>query len=131
MVGQLQLVLGQDNAARKEAEAHIGKIKEEEPDKYATYLTIIIADGECPDDIKALCAVLLRRSIGTVVADKKETLWELMKPEARELVKQQLLDVMKRGGAGGTKARSMMHKLANLLVEVQGAMHEANEEDIW
>lgn len=54
-----------------------------------------------------------------------------MSPEARELVKTQLLDVMKRGGAGGTKARSMMHKLANLLVEVQGAMHEANEEDIW
>ena len=24
-----------------------------------------------------------------------------------------------------------MHKLANLLVEVQGAMHENNEEDIW
>ena len=24
-----------------------------------------------------------------------------------------------------------MHKLANLLVEVQGAMHEANQEDIW
>jgi len=38
---------------------------------------------------------------------------------------------MKRGGAAGTKSKSMMHKLANLLVEVQGAMHEANEEDIW
>ena len=44
LVGQLQLVLGQDNAARKAAEAHIAKIKESEPDKYATYLTIIIAD---------------------------------------------------------------------------------------
>jgi len=38
---------------------------------------------------------------------------------------------MKRGGQAGGKAKSMMHKLANLLVEVQGAMHEANEEDIW
>jgi hypothetical protein len=131
MVGQLQLVLGSDNAARKEAEAHIGKIKEGEPDKYATYLTIIIGDQECPDDIKALCAVLLRRSIGSCVADKKETLWELLNPEARELVKTQLLEVMKRGAGAAGKGKSMMHKLANLLVEVQGAMHEANEEDIW
>ena len=47
-----------------------------------------------------------------------------MQPEARELVKNQLLDVMKRTGDSGTKAKSMMHKLANLLVEIQGAMHD-------
>lgn len=29
------------------------------------------------------------------------------------------------------KEKQMMHKLANLLVEVQGAMHDLNEADIW
>ena len=27
--------------------------------------------------------------------------------------------------------KDMMHKLANLIVEVQGAMHDQNEDDIW
>ncbi len=54
-----------------------------------------------------------------------------MQPEARELVKNQLLEVMKRGSGGGPGAKGMMHKLANLLVEVQGAMHDLSEEDIW
>jgi hypothetical protein len=62
-----------------------------------------------------------------VVADKKETLWELIKPDTRELVKTKLLEDIKKGG----KDKSMMHKLANLLVEVQGAMHDLNEDDIW
>lgn len=98
-----------------------------EPDKYAAYLTVIITQDDCPVNIKTLCAVLLRRSVNTVVADKKETLWELIKPDTRELVKTKLLEDIKKGG----KDKSMMHKLANLLVEVQGAMHDLNEDDIW
>lgn len=81
MITQLQLVLGNDNNSRKGAEKHIEQIKLGEPDKYAAYLTVIITQDDCPADIKSLCAVLLRRSVNTVVGDKKETLWELLKPE--------------------------------------------------
>ena len=78
MLEQLKTILGQDNDARKAAEAHIAKIKEGEPDKYASYLTIVLKDAECPADIKVLSAVLLRRALCSAVGAKKETLWELM-----------------------------------------------------
>jgi hypothetical protein len=78
IITQLQLVLGNDNDQRKSAEKHIEQIKVGEPDKYASYLTVIICQPDCPEDIKTLCAVLLRRSVNSVVADKKETLWELL-----------------------------------------------------
>ena len=35
---QLQVILGNDNNARKAAEENIKKIRESEPDKYVTYL---------------------------------------------------------------------------------------------
>ena len=127
MIGQLQIVLGNDNAARKEAEKHIENIKQGEPDKYASYLTIIISQDDCPQDIKSLCAVLLRRSVNTVVGDKKETLWQLIKPETQQIIKVKLLEDISKDG----KTKDMMHKLANLMVEVQGAMTDLNEEDIW
>ena len=120
VIGQLQLVLGNDNVARKEAEKHIENIKVGETDKYASYLTVIITQDDCPANIKTLCAVLLRRSINSALADKKETLWEIIKPETQELVKTKLLEDMKKGG----KTKEMMHKIANVLVEVQGGMHE-------
>ena len=69
---------------------------------------------------------MLRRSVCTVVADKKETLWELMSEQARNFTKENLLLILR-----GNHTKDMMHKLANLTVEVQGAMHEQNEDDIW
>jgi hypothetical protein len=63
MVGQLQIVLGMDNEARKGAEEHLKKIKEGESDKYACYLTAVIIDANAALEIKALAAVVLRRSI--------------------------------------------------------------------
>lgn len=63
MVTQLQIVLGQDNDARKLAEAELGKIKEGDPDKYGVYLTTVIMDPEAPLEIKSLAAVVLRRSL--------------------------------------------------------------------
>lgn len=75
LVGQLQIVLGQDNEARKGAEAHLNKIKNGEPDKYACYLTAVIIDQNAGNDIKALSCVILRRSISTNVEGKAETLW--------------------------------------------------------
>ena len=67
VVTQLQAVLGQDNNARKEAEEHLKKIKDGEPDKYACYLTAVIMDANATADIKALSAVVLRRGITSTI----------------------------------------------------------------
>ena len=96
MVSQLQIVLGQDNAARKGAEEHLKKIKEGEPDKYACYLTAIIISPEAPQEIKSLSAVILRRSIGTIINnDSKKTLWEMLSPMARDFLRTNLLKFIK------------------------------------
>lgn len=76
VVTQLQIVLGNDNDARKAAEEHLGKIKEGEPDKYACYLTSVIMDLNASNEIKSLSCVILRRSLGTMLTDKTVTLWE-------------------------------------------------------
>jgi len=67
MVSQLQIVLGQDNNARKGAEEHLKKIKDGEPDKYSCYLTAVIMDPNAGQEIKALAAVVLRRGLNTNV----------------------------------------------------------------
>ena len=70
MVGQLQIVLGHDNDARKGAEEHLKKIKEGEPDKYACYLTSVIMDAGASLEIKSLAAVVLRRSTHSPIPTK-------------------------------------------------------------
>ena len=64
MVTQLQTVLAPDNEARKVAEAELDKIKLGDSDKYACYLTQVLMEENAPLDIKALAAVILRRSVG-------------------------------------------------------------------
>lgn len=125
MVGKLQTVLGADNDARKEAEAHLNKIKTEEPAKYAVYFTAICVSPEIAADIRALAAVILRRSIGTVLPEAKETLWEKLEDPHRNLLKEQLLVAIQ-----SMNTKDMMHKMSNLLVEVAGSIYELNEE-IW
>jgi len=91
MVTQLQIVLGQDNNARKGAEEHLKKIKDGEPDKYACYLTAVIMDAQAGPDIKALSAVVLRRGINSSVQGSTKTLWESLSPHAKEFLKNNLL----------------------------------------
>jgi hypothetical protein len=125
MVGQLQIVLGQDNEARKLAEEHLKKIKEGEPDKYACYLTAVILNPQAPAEIKSLSAVILRRSVGTVLGDSKKTLWEMLSVQAKDFLKNNLLSCIKE-----TKIKDVLHKMSNLLVEIAGSMFEENEE-VW
>jgi len=125
MAQQLQVVLGQDNEARKAAEEHLKKIKEGEPDKYACYLTSILQSGEAPLDIKALAAVILRRGLQSMLVEQKKTLWEALTAPAKEFVRSHLLLAVKE-----IKTKDLMHKLSNLLVEVAGSMYEENEE-VW
>ena len=125
MITKLQTVLGADNDARKEAEEHLNKIKTEEPAKYAVYFTAICVSGEVAADVRALAAVILRRSIGTVLPNAKETLWEKLEAPHRKLLKENLLRAIE-----GIENKDMMHKMSNLLVEVAGSMYEDNEE-VW
>ena len=127
LVTQLQIVLGQDNDARKGAEEHLKKIKEGEPDKYACYLTAVIMEPQAGLDIKALAGVVLRRSLGTLLTDKKETLWEALSPAAKDFVKVNLLSTVRV-----IETKDLIHKVSNLLVEVQGGMYEHNDaHKIW
>ena len=78
-----------------------------------------------PLDIKSLAAVILRRSIGTMLPEKKQTLWESLSQQAKDFLKNNLLNITKN-----TTTKDLMRKLANLLVEVAGGMYEQNEE-VW
>jgi len=122
MVSQLQIVLGQDNNARKGAEEHLKKIKDGEPDKYACYLTAVIMDQNAGADIKALASVVLRRGIGSAITGSTKTLWEVLTPNARDFLKTNLLSTVKT-----IQIKDLMHKMSNLLVEIAGGMYE-NED---
>lgn len=127
MVGQLQVVLGHDNDARKAAEEHLKQIKEGEPDKYACYLTAVIMDANAPFDIKALSSVVLRRGISSPIATKdNHVLWEVITPQAREFLKNNLLSTIKT-----VQNKDLIHKISNLLVEIAGGMFEYENESIW
>lgn len=127
MVGQLQIILGNDNDARKDAEAHLTKIKEGEPDKYACYLTAVIIDANAGLEIKALSSVILRRSLITPIPSKdRKTLWEILSGNAQEFLKVNLLNATKV-----CETKDLIHKLSNLLVEIAGGMYEYDNEKIW
>ena len=125
MVQQLQIVLGVDNKARKDAEQHLSKIREGEPEKYACYLASIIQDSGAPAEIRSLAAVILRRNLGTVVGESKKTLWEALNETAKDWLRTTLLTTIKSAAL-----KDLAHKFANLLVEVAGCMYEENEA-VW
>ena len=124
LIEQLKIVLGDNNEARKAAEAVLASTKEQQPDKYAVYLTTIILDLDAPVEIKTLCCVILRRSLNTNLTDSK-TLWETLNAQSKEYLKTNLILAIR-----SCQVKDLMHKLSNLLVEVAGGMQESTEE-IW
>ena len=82
-------------------------------------------EPDAPMEIKSLAAVILRRSLGTALPARKQTLWEAMSAQAKEFLKTHLLATIRV-----TQTKDLMRKLANLLVEVAGGMYEENEE-VW
>jgi hypothetical protein len=109
-------VLGDNNEARKAAEAVLASTKEQQPDKYAVYLTTIILDADAPVEIKTLCCVIMRRSLNSNLTDSK-TLWETLNAHSKEYLKTNLILAIR-----SCQVKDLMHKLANLLVEVAGGM---------
>jgi hypothetical protein len=77
MADRLVEVLGNDNDLRKSAEGHLKQIREGDPQKYACYLSYLIADASAPVEARTLGLVLLRRNLNTPVKDNK-SLWELI-----------------------------------------------------
>lgn len=122
---QLQLILGTDNNARKVAEENIKKIRESEPDKYVIYLSTLICDPAVDLQTKSLSAVILRRTILSVNEGTKQQLWESLKAETKNGLKGAFFELIKQ-----VDNKDFIHKLSNLLVEIQGAMFDENEE-IW
>lgn len=92
---QLQIILGNDNDARKTAEENIKKIRENEPDKYVTYLSTLCCDPGADMQIKSLSAVILRRTLITYNEQSKMQLWEMLKPETKQNLKNGLLETIK------------------------------------
>ena len=122
MAGQLQTVLGLDNDARKAAEDHLKKIREGDPNKYAAYLSYIIAQADAPAEARSLACVILRRSLTSSVKDDK-TLWDLLAAEPKEFMKTHLLAAVQTAAS-----KDLVHKMCDLLVEIAAAMYEETEE---
>lgn len=125
VVEQLQHILGTDNQARKEAEEKIKKIREGEPDKYVYYLSTVIRENTIDPQIRSLSAVVLRRTLISYNETTKQQLWEQLSGETKTGLKQAFFEPIK-----AATQKDFVHKLSNLLVEIQGAMFEENEE-IW
>lgn len=57
-------------------------------------MCVIICDATVSEEIRALSCVILRRTLGTYVEDKKETLWEVVGAEAKQYLKTNLLQAI-------------------------------------
>ena len=100
------------------------KIREGEPDKYACYLSYIIAQQDAPEQVRALSAVILRRALTTAIKDDK-TLWDAIAAGPRDFMKTHLLSSVQ-----SASSKDLIHKMCDLLVEIAGAMYE-DDETVW
>ena len=121
LLQKLDVILGNDNEARKGAEKDLTALKDADPIKYASYLSaFIFYDGaELSDAAKSLCCVLLRRALGTNISGGDKTLWMALNDQVRENMKVTLIAAMRN-----CTKKDIMHKLGNVLVEIQGGMYE-------
>lgn len=122
MAQQLSTVLGNDNAARKEAEAHLKKIREGDPNKYAGYLSYIIAQADAPPEARTLGCVILRRSLTSAVVEDK-TLWDLLADQPKEYMKSQILESVQTA-----TTKDLVNKMCDLLVEIAAAIYEETDQ---
>lgn len=78
-------------------------------------------------EVKSLAAVILRRNISTSAIDSSDVndvannanLWQRLTDESRNVVKQQLIDVLR---VSTEWPKHLTHKICSLAVEIQGAM---------
>lgn len=100
-------------------------MKAANPGTYAVILTQIIG-GQAPGDVRSMAAVILRRNMTPTSDTDVQHVFKLMTPEQHTFMKEALLAAIL-----GTQEKSILHKICNLVVEVQGAMWEYQNEAIW
>lgn len=75
------------------------------------------------DQIKSLACVILRRTLSSY--EDQKPLWDAIKPETKEMLRGGFFEAMKT-----CQTKDIIHKMSNLLVEIQGAMFE-EDETVW
>ena len=138
MIGQvLSEVLQNDNATRKAAEDKLNAAKRSDPDRYACYLVSVLSpDCQFGVEVKSLAAVILRRNISIQATDysdlqdtaNNQNLYQRLSDSAREFVQNATIATLQSLGEGDRQYR---HKVCNLAVEIQGAMYEHTDSNIW
>lgn len=97
-------------------------------------VNILNPESGCSDQAKSLSAVILRRNISVGVADfqdfknKATNLWEAATEATRNEVRAVLIKAL---SAQGNTSKAITHKIANLAVEIQGAMQTHENDAIW
>lgn len=97
-------------------------------------VNILNPESGCSDQAKSLSAVILRRNISVGVADfqdfksKATNLWEAATEATRNEVRAVLIKAL---SAQGNTSKAIVHKIANLAVEIQGAMQAHENDAIW
>jgi hypothetical protein len=133
----LNQILGNDNEARKGAEASLNSAKDNDIDSYAKCLASTLnPNSQSTDQAKNLAAVILRRNISVSdiatsdVLNKgnNENIWKRISVESRNYVKSEVLGSL---SSATPISKAITHKVCNLAVEIQGAMHEFEGEAIW
>ena len=138
MIGQiLSEILQNDNTMRKAAEDKLNAAKRSDPDRYACYLVSVLSP-ECPFgiDVKSLAAVILRRNISIQAVDvsdmqdqtNNQNLYQRLSDSARDYIQNATIATLQSLGEGDRQYR---HKVCNLAVEIQGAMYEHTDSNIW
>ena len=97
--------------------------------KHIPYLFI----ADCNAEVRSLAAVILRRNISYTATDSQDlsnqannaNLWKRLSPDAQNVVKTELLKAMT-----GIKEKAVIHKVCNLIIEIQGTIYDENET-IW
>jgi len=87
-------------------------------------------------EIRSLAAVILRRNISTTDLDSGDAqdsennanLWQRLSDPCRDQVKGAILMVLQNCSDW---PKNVVHKVCSLATEIQGAMHEKQENMIW
>lgn len=122
----LQVILGNDNVQRKQAEEQLSAAKNSQTDKYACLLTMVISpESTYSLEVKSLAAVILRRNVSTSAIDSQDVgnaannsnLWQRLSDAARSTIKTQILSTL--DAATATKSpQTFIHKVCNVAVEI-------------
>lgn len=111
-----------DNEVRKAAEAQLLSSKNAAPEDYCVYLFNVLMDQGTQQNVRVLCAILLRTCF-LATQDHLKNLWGKMSQENREFIEKKILDMI----AEETDKVVMPH-LANLLSEIIGSLYEIEDQ---